>query len=241
MRDALPIWDVWTKHLPQALRAAELCGEGARLLPRDDALRCAHLEFNTRGCLGWLVFDLDAPDSFESWGRAGLPPPNFYARNRSNGHGHLGYCLTRPVGLLGHSRRRPIELAADVQRGMTHRLGADPAYNNRLAKNPAHARWATTWHAPHSYALIDLLEVLDKRDMVRPASRREAQGVSRNCDLFDALRHHAYKQVRTFKRGVAGAWLEHLLRLALAINQDFMFPLPVSEVRQIARSVANWT
>jgi hypothetical protein len=241
MRDALPIWDVWTKHLPQILRAADVCVEGARLLPRDDALRCAHLEFNTRGCLSWLVFDLDAADSFECWGRAGLPPPNFYAQNRNNGHGHLGYCLRRPVGLLGHSRRRPIELAADVQRGMTRRLGADPAYNNRLAKNPVHARWASTWYAPHPYALLDLLEVLDKRDMVRPASGREVQGVSRNCDLFDALRQHAYQQVRTFKRGGGAAWFEHLLRLAVAINQDFMFPLSVSEVRQIARSVANWT
>jgi hypothetical protein len=241
MRDALPIWEIWTKHLPQALRAADLCVDGARLLPRDDALRCAHLEFNTRACLGWLMFDLDAPDSFESWGRAGLPSPNFYAQNRSNGHGHLGYCLRRPVGLLGHSRRRPIELAADVQRGMTRRLGADPAYNNRLAKNPSHSRWASTWYAPHPYALIDLLEVLDKRDIVRPASRREVQGVSRNCDLFDALRQHAYKQVRTFKRGGGAAWFEHLFGLAVAINQDFMFPLSVSEVRQIARSVANWT
>jgi Replicase family len=148
MRDALPIWAVWTQHLPQNLRAADICADGPRLLSRDDALKCAHLEFNTRGCLGWLVFDVDQPDSFECWDRAGLPSPNFYAQNRSSGRGHLGYCLNRPVGLLGNSRRRPIELAADVQRGMTRRLGADPTYNNRLAKNPAHARWASSWHAP---------------------------------------------------------------------------------------------
>jgi hypothetical protein len=241
MRDTLPIWAVWTQHLPPTLRAADVFAVGPRLLPREDALKCAHLEFNTRGCLGWLVFDLDTPDSFECWDRAGLPAPNFYAQNRSSGHGHLGYCLKRPVGLLGHSRQRPIELAADVQRGMTHRLGADPAYNNRLAKNPAHARWASTWYAPRPYALIDLLEVLDKRDMARPASRREVQGVSRNCDLFDALRQHAYKQVLTFRRGGSAAWFEHLVRLALAVNQEFAFPLSVSEVRRIARSVASWT
>jgi hypothetical protein len=241
MRDTLPIWAVWTQHLPRTLRAADVFSDGPRLLPRDDAIKCAHLEFNTRGCLGWLVFDLDTPDSFESWDRAGLPPPNFYAQNRSSGHGHLGYCLKRPVGLLGHSRRRPIELAADVQRGMTRRLGADPTYNNRLAKNPVHARWASTWYAPHPYALIELFEVLDKRDMARPASRREVLGVSRNCDLFDALRQHAYKQVLTFKRGGSAAWFEHLVALALAVNQEFAFPLSVSEVRQIARSVANWT
>jgi hypothetical protein len=77
--------------------------------------------------------------------------------------------------------------------------------------------------------------------MARPASRREVQGVSRNCDLFDALRQHAYKQVLTFRRGGSAAWFEHLVRLALAVNQEFAFPLSVSEVRQIARSVASWT
>ena len=241
MRVTQPIWAVWTQHLPQTLRAADVFVDGPRLLPREDALKCAHLEFNTRGCLGWLVFDVDQPDSFECWDRAGLPPPNFYAQNRINGRGHLGYCLKRPVGLLGNSRRRPIELAADIQRGMTRRLGADPTFNNRLAKNPTHARWASTWYAPHPYALVDLLEVLDKRDVMRPASRGEFHGVSRNCDLFDVLRQHAYKQVLTFKPRGNATWFEHLLTFAEAINQEFAFPLSISEVRQIARSVANWT
>jgi hypothetical protein len=239
MRDTLPIWAVWTQHLPQTVRAADVFSDGPRLLPRDDAIKCAHLEFNTRGCLGWLVFDLDKPDSFESWDRAGLPPPNFYAQNRSSGHGHLGYCLRRPVGLLGHSRRRPIELAADVQRGMTRRLGAD--LQQSAGQEPGACKVGQHVVCAAPLALIELFEMLDKRDMARPASRREVLGVSRNCDLFDAIRQHAYKQVLTFKRGGSAAWFDHLLGMALAVNQEFAFPLSVSEVCQIARSVANWT
>jgi hypothetical protein len=143
---------VLTERLPNRPLAADAFADGVYRRTRDQALQYANIEFNTSGRVGWLLFDRDTADSFECWDRAGLPAPNFYAQNRSNGHGHLGYCLKTPVGLLGLSRERPIQLAADVQRGMTSRLGADPAFANRLGKNPASSRWRTSWYAPKPYA-----------------------------------------------------------------------------------------
>jgi Replicase family/Primase C terminal 1 (PriCT-1) len=238
-----PIWSTWTDRLPNRPLAADVLADGVYRRPREQALHYAHIEFNTRGRLSWLVFDQDTDESFECWERANLPAPNFYSQNRSNGHGHLGYCLNTPIGMLGLSRERPIMLAADVQRGMTRRLGADPAYANRLAKNPTSKRWLTSWYAPKPYDLRDLLGALDRRDLRRPATRTEVSGISRNCDLFDALRAYAYANARAFKRTGrrSEAWQHQLFREAQAINLGFASPLSFAEVRQIARSVARWT
>jgi replicase family protein/primase-like protein len=236
-----PIWSAWTNHLPTRPLAADVFADGVYRRPRDEALQYAHIEFNTAGRVGWLLFDQDTPESFECWERFNLPAPNFYAQNRSNGHGCLGYCLKTPVGLLGCSRQRPIMLAADVQRGMTRRLGADPAYANRLGKNPASGRWHSSWYAAKPYDLRDLLQALDRRDLQRPATRAEVTGISRNCDLFDALRQHAYATVRSYKARGNSTWVEHLLAEARSINLGFAIPLSFAEVRQIAKSVARWT
>jgi Replicase family len=141
-----------------------------------------------------------APDSYEAWNRASLPAPNFYCQNRTNGHGHLGYPLATPLGLVGRSRKAPIVLAADVQRGMTKRLGADRAYPNRLAKNPHSARWRTSWFASQPYELGNLLGALDPRDLKKTASRCDVAGLGRDCELFNDLRHYAYANVLAFKQ-----------------------------------------
>jgi hypothetical protein len=173
-----PIWSAWTDHLPNRPLATDVFADGVHRRPRDEALQYAHIEFNTAGKLNWFLFDSDTDESFECWERAGLPEPNFYAQNRGNGHGHLGYCLKTPVGLLGLSREGPIALAADVQRGMTRRLGADPAYANRLGKNPAHGRWGTSWYAAKPYELRELLEALDRRDLKRPTTLAEVSSAA---------------------------------------------------------------
>jgi hypothetical protein len=238
-----PIWSAWTDHLPNRPLATDVFADGVHRRPRDEALQYAHIEFNTAGKLNWFLFDSDTDESFECWERAGLPEPNFYAQNRSNGHGHLGYCLKTPVGLLGLSREGPIALAADVQRGMTRRLGADPAYANRLGKNPASGRWGTSWYAAKPYELRELLEALDRRDLKRPTTLAEVSGISRNCDLFNSLRQYAYANVRSFKSatGRLDAWCKHLFTEATTINLEFQRPLSFAEVRQIAKSVSRWT
>ena len=192
--------------------------------------------------LGWLVFDVDHEDSFEAWDRANLHPPNLYAQNPANGHSHLLYALATPVGTCDSHRRAPIELAAAVQRGMTRRLRADPCYANRLAKNPQHPRWRTSWLIGEPFDLKKLLEPLDREDTRPFAQRSEIAGISRNCDLFDALRGFAYANVLAFKEtGNLNAWVRCLLEEARAINTCFLLPLSIGEMRQIARSVGKWT
>jgi hypothetical protein len=156
-----PVWADWSDRLPQRPLCGDILADGTIRRPRAAALTHPHVEFNSAGRLAWLNFDIDTADSFEVWERAHLPTPNGYVQNPANGHGHLLYALNEPVGLLGLSHPKPMALAADIQRGMTRRLGADPGYVNRIAKNPHHQRWRSSWLAAKPYALGDLLDALD--------------------------------------------------------------------------------
>ena len=237
-----PVWTDWSHTLPSRPLCADSFDLGMRRVPRDQALAFEHVEFNTAGRLGWLVFDDDEADSFERWDRVGLPAPNVYMQNRANGHAHYAYRLSRPVGLLGLSHEAPIRLASDIQRGMTSRLGADRAYGNRIAKNPASRRWSTSWLAPQPYTLHQLLEPLDRRDLRHPDRLVDVTCLGRNCTLFDELRQWAYQNVRSAKRsGTSETWRDRLIAMGRTINLGFTEPLPISEVRAIARSVAKWT
>lgn len=237
-----PVWAAWPRLIPARPLCADVFADGARRLPRSSALNFRNIEFNSEARVGWLNFDIDSRVSFEAWERANLPPPNAYVQNPANGHGHLLYALSTPVGLTALCREKPMVLAADVQRGMTRRLGADPAYANRFAKNPASARWRTGWFATQPYELRYLLDALDRKDL-RPAPQRDKIcGISRNIDVFNAVRTFAYGNVLAAKRnGNLESWIGRLLLEAHAVNSEFAAPLSTSELRQIAKSTGRWT
>lgn len=67
-------------------------------------------------------------------------------------------------------------------------------------------------------------------------------GLGRNCALFDDLRQQAYRKVLEFKRnGVPRSGFEAWIRTqANAVNGQFAAPLPLSETRATARSIAKW-
>ena len=237
-----PIWTTWTDRLPTRPLATDVFEDGAYHRPRSMALEFRNIEINTPGRVAFLNFDLDLADSFEAWERARLPVPNAFMQNPTNGHGNALYALATPVGISAFSRAAPIKLLVDIQRGMTRRLKADPAYSNRFAKNPCHPRWRTRWLSPRPFTLGELFEPLDRRDMRAPA-RRDEIGLGRNCDLFNELRQVAYREIVAFKRDgrAQGEWRDHLVNACRAMNLGFGMPLPISEVRSMAKSVAKWT
>jgi Replicase family/Primase C terminal 1 (PriCT-1) len=242
-RENTPIWEWWTDYLPQRPLATSNFAEGAWRQSKSAALAETYLEFNSANLVGWLVLDIDDGDAFESWERAKLPAPNAFVQNGSNGNGHLFYALLTAVSTGALSREKPLRFAADVQRGMTVCLKADQAFTNRIAKNPVSPRWRASWMAPFPYTLFELRGWLDDKDVWRPKEPCHALGLGRNCDLFDITRAYAYKAVRRFKAGGRGLdrWTEELNKVATAHNLEFIPPLPTSEVRSIARSVAKWT
>ena len=137
------------------------------------------------------------------------------------------------------SKDCPQRYMARIQHAMTEGLRADRAYTHFLTKTPGHARWRTIWGRQQPYGLDELRHALPENlPLLRKISRREAVGFGRNVSLFDSLRAWAYRARLEYSR--FEAFSEACLGHAQALN-TFAAPLPFSEVRSTARSVAKWT
>lgn len=207
-------------------------------LPRADALKRAHIAPNSRGLVWAMAFDIDRPEGGAAWIDADLPAPNWTAQNPKNGHAHLGYALAAPVSRSVFSRGCPQRYLARIQHAMTRALGADQAYTHFLTKTPGHARWRTIWGRQQPYDLDELRRALPE-DLPLPKRIKaaDAVGLGRNVTLFDGLRAWAYRSRRLYSR--FEAFSEACLYQAQGLNV-FAAPLPVSELRSTARSVAKW-
>ena len=62
-----------------------------------------------------------------------MPPPTLTVSNPDNGHAHLFYGLTTPVGMSDAARDAPIRYAAAVQAALLVKLCADPGYAGLIA------------------------------------------------------------------------------------------------------------
>src|SRR5262245_35758080 len=172
---------------------------GLLIRSRRLALRYSHLQLNHPATYRWLPIDIDHPEAAFAWEEANVLAPNIIAANPDNGHAHLIYALAHPVHALSGSRDSPLRYLADVARGLSRRLGADPSYSGLIAKNPLSPRWRTRWLAPFPYRLEDLNRDLTAADKRRLTPAEECLGLGRNCVLFDRLREIAYREVLRFK------------------------------------------
>jgi hypothetical protein len=215
---------------------------GVIIRPRATALKRRHVQLNGKQATVWLAFDVDRPTAYFAARDADLPVPNFIAENPDNGHAHLAYLLAVPVQQFDVSRLAPIRYAADVQRGLRRRLDADAGYVGLIAKNPLHADWRVEWH-DEPYDLGELACHLTKADMRGEVRREREAGLGRNVSIFDSLRYWAYEHVRAHKAAGRSQsdWFDLCLYVAGQHNAGFYTPLPQSEVRLIAKSVARWT
>ena len=190
----------------------------------------------------WLVFDIDRPNSAFAWEDANLPPPFAVVVNESNTHCHIVYALTSPVCTSDLAHEKPLRYLAAIQQAYTEKLQADVNYSGLIAKNPfSQNHWHVIPCAIHAkYTLDELAEWVSLNGMLKRALRGpEAVALGRNCVMFDALRFYAYKSIRQYREGKVGVWREHIQAKAGELNV-FREPLPESEVRAIAKSVANW-
>ena len=121
---------------------------------------------------------------------------------------------------------------------MTRALGADQAYTHFLTKTPGHSRWRTIWGRQQPYGLDELRRALPE-DLPLPKRIKaaDAVGLGRNVTLFDGLRAWAYRARLEYSR--FEAFSDACLYQAQGLNV-FAAPLPFSELRSTARSVAKW-
>ena len=214
---------------------------GAPLLirPKSTAITKVYIQPNPVHCIYWLIFDLDY--NVQKYWHDENPVPNITIENPANGHQHIMYLLETPVYKLQNARLEPLEYAADVERGLSLRFGADLSYGKLISKNPLHPQWnMIVWHTK-PYTLGDLLvnvpQELKRHSKLKP---EEEIGLGRNCTLFHTIRRYAYNQAHKVKYDY-NALYDKVLEYATGFNNGFDPPLLSKEVQCTTRSVCRWT
>lgn len=235
--------DLFRNRIPSRPYATDDLGP-MRRMAAVEAVRKRFLQPNDDFNLSWLVYDVDRPTATLDWLDRKAPPPNIIATNRDNGHAHLFYGLEVPVWRQYGAKDKAFRYAAAVDVALTRQLDADPGFAKLLAKNPLREdSWLVQTFQQYSYDLPWLADWLDLEPYRDQRRRLPPVGLGRNCSLFDFSRHWAYRAVRR------GPWLGGLDGFRWAVEgaacsynaEEFPRPLPESEVRATAKSVAKWT
>ncbi|MCA9324368.1 replication initiation protein [Candidatus Saccharibacteria bacterium] len=208
--------------------------------PKSTAIKKKYLQVNQPKLVTYLVFDIDRQGGVLSWYDNDLPAPYWTSKNPENGHAHIAYRLKVPFSTSDIAHSEPIRYAAAIQSAMTERLKADRGFAGLLTKNPLHPYWQNEYWTEYEYTLDELADYLDLKG--HPLRGSETSGLGRNCELFDNTRQWAYRAIREYwAPNYKRKWNAAVYDKVESTNSQFNVPLPVSEVKAIAKSIANWT
>lgn len=206
------------------------------------ALNLRYMQINPPTQQHYLIFDVDRELGAFAWEDSGLAPPNYCAINPDNGHAHLVYKLAEPVATSENARLEPLRYLASVERGYRMELGADAGYSGLITRNPYKNK--TMCIHTHEYDLFELSDWL-KHDLSHYSEREiVVAGLGRNVELFDTVRAWAYRNIRLYRvdgrSRLFDAWHNEVFEYASSINSQFVTPLPYSEIKATAKSIAKY-
>ncbi len=231
---------LFEQRLPKKPYHTDEFSTGLSIARAQNAIKSRYIQANGPTHKYWLVFDVDSPNAALGWYDVGAPAPNIVATNRENGHAHLIYGLEVSIRTAPDCRSAPLRYAAAVESALREKLGADIGYAGLICKNPLSPHWLVSTWEPNLYDLDWLADYLDLSGY-SGSHRLPHYGLGRNCNLFDYLSKWAYKAIRqgwpSFEQ-----WFEACFTRAQGYNvRTFKEPLPLSEVKATAKSVARWT
>jgi hypothetical protein len=241
----------WSDHwLPRA----PLAGDVKNLDPqvhrhtREVALTMPYVEANPLAVRSLIVTDHDGADADLIAALAGLPEPSYIALNARTRAGHIVYALAAPVCLTDAARRRPMNLLARIESGLTTVLGGDVAYGGRITKNPFHQDHLPLWGDSGAvFGLHELAAALDGLGALPDYSPRQTllnSTIGRNCALFDLTRRWAYRAWPRYPERAEWEEVTHAYamdrNLSVVADEFTRGPLGDQEVTHLARSVARW-
>ena len=85
--------DDFYEKLPKKPYCSDDLGRGVIIRPKRTAIQKPYIQHNPPCLVSSLVFDIDRQDAYFAWSDANLPTPTWIAKNRQNGHAHIGYML----------------------------------------------------------------------------------------------------------------------------------------------------
>ena len=163
-----------------------------------------------------------------------MPAPSWTVYRASSGGTHAAWCLATPVHRGELARARPLRMLARVSALQAFACNADPDFTGVLTHNPYRpaqdSSLHTKWGRREPYTLQELAAPIP-RYWRAPAPELAATALGRNCALFDACMKWAGSPSNL---GVP------VVDVALTLNAETVRPLPVGDVRALARSVERY-
>jgi len=223
--------------MPHKPYCTDNLANGLMVRSLSEALTQDYIQFNPPTIVQALVFDIDREDAFEAATDANVAQPSLIIKSKNNnGHAHFVYILKTPIAIHEHSNMSPIRYAAAIERGYAARLGADRGYVGLVTKNPL---THDTIDFNRTFELHELDAWLDFEDKAPNYKKQESRGLGRNVDMFDMCRFEAYDKVQGFES--FDSFHEWCFEKCNKINENFSNPLPFSEPKTTAKSIAKWT
>ena len=226
------------QNLPHKPYCTDALGAGLIIRQKKTAIKMPYIQHNPPSFISSLVFDVDTSDAYFSWFDANLPTPSWISKNRQNNHAHIGYMLATPVCTTHNAKHKIIEYTAKIQQAYSLALGADQGYSGLITKNPCNNTWENHIFDVQPYDLGYLADFVELQEL--KTDLREVSGLGRNCAMFDTVRFWAYKAIRTHLSIGFDRWHAEVLEHAKNANGTFIQPLPYSEVKATAKSIARW-
>ncbi len=212
---------------------------GLQIRPKKTAINMQYIQGNQPCMIHYFFFDIDRAEAVMAWHDANLPMPYWTAQTLKNGHAHICYKLEIPLCTSELASQKAISYAAKIQAGLANKLGADAGYSHLITKNPFHSDWRTTFWTEKAYTLDYLADFVDLPKTLN--RKQEVQGLGRNCTLFENARKWAYKAVRDYLHHHNSlTWEKAVLTHLEALNAEFQEPLPYSEIKATAKSIAKY-
>ena len=226
------------EKLPHKPYCSDDLGHGVIIRPKKTAIQKPYIQHNPPCLVTSLVFDIDRSDAYFAWSDANLPQPTWIAKNPKNCHAHIGYMLATPVCTTHRARQNVIEYLAKIEQAYGLALGADRGYSGLITKNPCHRTWENHIFGVEPYELNYLADFVELQEL--KTDLKEVSGLGRNCMMFDTVRKWAYKAIREHRGSTFDVWLGEVLKMAINANGAFIEPLPYSEVKATAKSIARY-
>lgn len=203
------------------------------------AVKKPYIQINAPTTTIYFVFDDDKKDAALSWFDANLPAPYWTTQNPENGRCHHCYKLEIPLHTSEFSSIKAIKYAQAVYYAYALKMGADLSYSQLITKNPLHSQHRTTYWTDRAYSLDYLADFVDLPKKL--PKKLEVVGLGRNVTMFEKGRYWAYKAIRDYMHHNSTYEWERAVRTQIeAINSSFEVPLPYSEVKATAKSIARW-
>ena len=203
------------------------------------AVKKPYIQINSPMTTVYFVFDDDKNDAALSWFDANLPAPFWTTQNPENGHAHICYKLEIPLHTSEFSSIKAIKYAQAVYYAYALKMGADLSYSQLITKNPLHPQHRTTFWTDCAYSLDYLADFVELPKRI--PQKLEVVGLGRNVTMFEKGRRWAYTAIRDYMHHSSSSVWEQAVKTHLeAINSTFEPPLPHSEVKATAKSIARW-